>query len=99
MTPKEKKTILEDAETLRESLKIEKAAFYENLIVDADEKCTEKEKIVGHYLSRNLKEPRHPGEVFFHLKKLVAANKGEFTEEEDRMIMKVVEEHGETAAA
>merc|ERR1712113_719469 len=60
--------------------------------------CTLKENIVGHYLSRNLKEPRHPAEVFFQLKKLVA-NKGEFTEAEDRMIMKVVEEHGGTAAA
>ena len=50
-------------------------------------------------MSRNLKEPRHPAEVFFQLKKLVAVNKGEYTEEEDRMIMKVVEEHGETAAA
>merc|ERR1712241_1346952 len=37
--------------------------------------------------------------VFFQLKKLVAVNKGEYTEEEDRMIMKVVEEHGETPAA
>ena len=59
---------------------MEKAAFYENLIVDANENCTEKEKIVGHYLSKNLKEPRHPAEVFFQLKRLAAANKGEFTE-------------------
>merc|ERR1711992_228345 len=58
-----------------------------------------KEKIIGHYLSKNLKETRHPAEVFFQLKKLAAANKGEFTEEEDRMIMKVVEEHGDTPAA
>merc|ERR1712241_1611490 len=37
--------------------------------------------------------------VFFQLKKLVAVNKGEYTEEEDRMIMKVVKVHGETPAA
>merc|ERR1719150_2008921 len=99
VTPMEKEAILGDAEKLRQSLQMEKAAFYEDLIVDVDESCTEKEKIVGFYLSRNLKEPRHPGEVFFQLKKLVAANKGEYSEEEDRMILKVVEEHGETPAA
>ena len=99
MTFKDKERIQEKAEELRLSLGVEKDTFYEELIVDADENCTLKEKIVGHYLSRNLKEPRHPTEVFFQLKKLVAVNKGEYTEEEDRMIMKVVEEHGETPAA
>ena len=99
MTFKDKERIQEKAEELRLSLGVEKDTFYEELIVDADENCTLKEKIVGHYLSKNLKDPRHPAEVFFQLKKLVAVNKGEYTEEEDRMIMKVVEEHGETAAA
>jgi len=99
MTFKDKERIQEKAEELRLSLGVEKDTFYEELIVDADENCTLKEKIVGHYLSKNLKDSRHPAEVFFQLKKLAAVTKGEFTEEEDRMIMKVVEEHGETPAA
>ena len=69
--------------------------FFEQLFQGCETGQREKEEIVGYFLSRGLEAPRHPGEVFNQLKSMTMFTKGSYTEEEDKNIMKVVNEHGQ----
>ena len=98
VSPLETEIIKGNAEGLRTKLNIDEKLFYDELFQDQSEGSKEKENIVGHYLSRGLKEPRHPGEVFRHLKIEKFYKKGEFTDEENIKIMEAVKKNGDKVA-
>ena len=97
VTPLETEIIKRNAERFRSKLKLDKDQFYEELFLNQDAESSEKENIVGHFLSQGLEEPRHPGEVFHQLKVETFYKKGAFTDEENVKIMEDVNDKGESS--
>ena len=97
VTPLETEIIKRNAERFRSKLKLDKDQFYEELFLSQDAESSEKENIVGHFLSQGLKEPRHPGEVFHQLKVETFYKKGAFTDEENVKIMEDVNDKGDSS--
>ena len=62
-TPLETEIIQMNAERMRAKLTKKKEDFYEALFLDQSERSSDKENIVGHFLSQGLEEARHPGDV------------------------------------
>ena len=96
-TPLETEIIQMNAERMRAKLTKKKEDFYEALFLDQSERSSDKENIVGHFLSQGLEEARHPGDVFHQLKVETFYKKGPFTDEENIKIMEAVKENGESS--
>ena len=88
-----------NAERIRAKLNENKEDFYEALFLDQSERSSDKENIVGHFLSQGLEDARHPGDVFHQLKVETFYKKGPFTDEENIKIMEAVKENGDTSGA
>ena len=96
-TPLETQIIQINAERIRAKLTENKEDFYQDLFLDQSERSSDKENIVGHFLSQGLEDARHPGDVFHQLKVETFYKKGPFTDDENIKIMEAVKENGDTS--
>jgi len=79
--------IQKNMETLSNKTKVK--SYGDILLLDSkDEFCHAKMEIIGSFLSQGLQKIRLPKEVFFRARNLLVLSKGEFTENEKKIIKK-----------